>query len=641
VAAEAPGVAPELTIADPGSHNRSGPAERFWGRAAFVPDWSRGEEIDAVASADFLARYWPQLRPSRYERNPNAPVAADPHAVRVFRTDYWDSLSPSYRLAKNSGFEGTVKLYAAQGESEPFALGIRSDARSRRVSVTATDFAHGDVLLNAGNVSNRLMLSYSAREAPGNKSTEMLEKPMVLLKPPGNEWAFPPATTMSYIVDFHVPATQPPGDYRGEIAVAADGIIIKQIPVSLTVLPFRLLTNNFHAGAFGTTYDIWAGGFSGYTEEMIEMDSRYGFNLAGGFFNKGAEIPFVREPRDQLSIDEADPKFAKFDHTMKLLRRYGMGDVAFWNWGATGKVQQFDNVLKQAGYPGIATNAGKRGFAKICAALKRAERRHNWPEFVINPFDEALKDQDGTRAVIEATAFVQEVSPATRLYMTEWRPGYTRLYQSSGAVLKGGKRPREREMRALKARSEAPRLNFAVIGSNTLSAEARQLQNELGGELWHYGGASQLDATARMAYGFIPWIVHAEAALIWANYKGDFLGNGWTLHFAMPLDPRGRQNGNTRGPIIPSVRAVAVREGIDDRKYIETLRYHATIRSSADDLRFLEALGERANKLLANTDNVGGIENVTARFSEQPEIEKIRAELRARIVRLVSRNRGD
>ncbi len=615
--------------------------QRFWGRAAFVPDWGRGEEIDAVASADFLARYWPQLRPSRYERNPDAARAADLHAVRVFRTDYWDSLSPAYTPAKNSAIDGTIKLYAAQGESEPFALGIRSDAKSRRVSITATDFAHGDVLFNAGNVSNRLMLSYTAREAPGKKLTGMLEKPMVLLKPPGNEWAFPPATTMSYIVDFHVPETQPPGDYRGEIAVAADGIIIERIPVSLTVLPFRLLTNNFHAGAFGTTYDIWAGGFSGYTEEMIEMDSRYGFNLAGGFFNKGAEIPFVREPGGQLTINESDPKFTKFDHTMTLLRRYGMGDVAFWNWGATGNVQQFNNVLKQAGYPGIATSAGKRGFAAICAALKRAERRYNWPEFVINPFDEALKDQDGTRAVIEATPFVRKASPATRLYMTEWRPGYTRLYQSSGAVLKGHKRPREREMAALKARNEAPRFNFAVIGSNTLSVEARQLQSKLGGELWHYGGASQLNAAARMAYGFTPWIVHADAALIWANYKGDFLGNGWTLHFAMPLDPQGRQNGNTRGPIIPSVRAVAVREGIDDRKYIETLRYHATIRRSADDFRFLETLGERARKLLANANHVGGIENVTARFSKQPEMEKIRAEVRERIVRLVSRDRGD
>ena len=74
----------------------------------------------------------------------------------------------------------------------------------------------------------------------------------------------------------------------------------------------------------------------------------------------------------------------------------------------------------------------------MCRAIKEAERRYQWPELVINPFDEALMDQDATRSVIEAMSFVHVASPDTRIYMTEWREHYTRLYQSSGRTLREG-----------------------------------------------------------------------------------------------------------------------------------------------------------------------------------------------------------
>lgn len=609
---------------------------RFHGREAFVPDWRRGDALDEVASARFLAHYWPQLRPQRYT---DPRVAHPEHAadsVRVFPAHYWQAVEPDHAPGPHDRFESPIALFAARGESEPVTIGVRTEGAGHVISLTTTAFAGTAGRLDAAAVTNRLMLAYPARQDPGRRPTEIVEKPMVLLKPPANRWTFPAATAMAYVVDFHIPLDQAAGEYRGDILVTVDGEELERVPVSLTVLPFSLKTNDFHAGAFGVTYDIWAGGFSGYTEEMIEMDSRYGFNLAGGFFNKGNEVPFVRTENGDVRIDESSAKFRKFDATMKLLRRYGMGDVAFWNWGASGNVKQFNNVLAKAGFPGIETERGKRGFGALCAALKDAEQRHGWPEFVVNPFDEALKDQDATRAIIAAVPEVRRQSPTTRLYMTEWREGYTRLYQSSGVSLRGSQRPREPEMRMLAATGEAPRLNFHVIGANTLSLAAARLQRRLGAELWHYGGASHHNAQARLAYGFIPWIVRADASLIWANYKGDLRGNGWTLHYAMPLDPDGRKHRDTRGPVIPSVRAIAVREGIDDRKYIETLRYYATRYRSEPDLRYLDTLGRAARKLLSDIRGVGGLDNVEAKVARGSGMITLRRELRERILRLLA-----
>lgn len=605
-------------------------AERFWGRDAHVPDWPRGEEIDARASSHFLKHYWPKLRPEHARPAAAVPADSSVDEVRVFRTDYWHPIHPDTTVEPGGVIEPVV-LHAARGESEPFALGIRVVGRSRTVSLEPTAFSSAGKLLPLTSVSNRLMLPYPARAEPGHRPADMVEQQMVLLKPPENRWVFPANTTMVYVIDFHVPRQQPHGRYFGEIAVMVDDIEVEKIRVSLNILPFNLKTNGFHAGAFGTTYDIWSGGFTGYTEEMMEMDSRYGFNLAGAFFNKGNEIPFVRHSDGSVDVDPADPKFHRFNATMRGLKHFGMGDVAFWNWGASGNVKQFNRVLRAAGFAGIAEPEGKRGFAAICAALKRAEGEYGWPEFVLNPYDEALKDQDATREIIAAVPYVRRASPTTRLYMTEWREGYARLYQSSGTMLSGSQRPRGKETALLKASGEQARLNFDVIGANTLSRAAADLQHRLGGELWHYGGASRLGANARLLYGFVPWIVRAESALMWANYKGDLQGSGWTLHFAMPLDPDGRRNRNTRGPVIPSVQAVAVREGIDDRKYIETLRYYAAVHDSAADLRYLESLAHRVRGLLTNTNRVGGLDNMEASTARASSMARLRAEIRERI----------
>ncbi len=608
---------------------------RFWGRDVFEPDWIQGDEIDLLASTHFLTEYWPNFSGSdTAEANPKSEHYAH-QDVHIFPTKYWKTVSTDYIPPSDLRHADPVKMVAAQGESEPIAIGVRSNNRPHTISIIHSDFTGPTGTLSAKHVTNRLMLAYRAEISSRHTPYGTEVRPMVLLKTPNNQWLFPADHSMTYVVDFHVPSALPAGIYQGNVSVLADGIVLKDIATTLQVLPFRLKTNNFHAGAFGTTFNIWEGGFSGYTTEMMEMDSRYGFNLAGGFFNKGNEIPFRRRGDYEVIIDTKDPKFRKFNTTMRTMRRYGMGDVAFWNWGASGKVFQFNNVLKSAGFSGIETIDGKKGFAAICAALKAAEREHGWPEFVINPFDEALKDQDAVREIIAAVPYVRVGSPSTRLYMTEWRPGYSRLYQSSGHFLRGNKRPRKLEQIALFLSRETARLNFDVIGSNTLDDSARILQDSLGGELWHYGGANNLNAQARLTFGVIPWAIRAEAALMWANYKGDLNGKGWTLHFAMPLDPHGRRNRNTRGPIVPSVRAVAVREGIDDRRYIETLRYFATIGGSQKDLDYLKNLEKRARNLISNPNTVGGINNSEIVTNRESEMDEIRTEIQNRITALL------
>lgn len=465
----------------------------------------------------------------------------------------------------------------------------------------------------------------SAKPAVGGGKYRPAFRPMVLLKPPKGVWTFPPNWSMSYLLDVHVPRDQAPGLYKGTVTVKAGGKLVREFGLEIEVLPFKLKTNNFHAGAYGTTCGLWAGGFTGYYPEMIEMDARWGYNLAGAFFNKGQEIPFKKTADGGLEVDPDHPKFKVFNETMALLTRHGMGkgQVAFWCWGSSGSVAQFNNVLAAAGYPAIQTAEGKQGFALVCKAIKEAEKKYGWPEFVINPFDEALKNKAAAADVAAAMPLVQQLSPETRIYMTEWREGYTRTYQTFGAA------------------DGQPRLNFHVMGANTLSEAGRALQDSLGGEFWVYMMLQNVDPQGRFAQGFGPYIVRAETSLIWANY---FAGaplygldgsGGWTLHYLMPLNPGDKSS--TRGPVIASCRSPLARAGIDDRKYIETLKYYARKNKSADDLKYLDGLPARCRALAGDLKNIGGIDNVDAKVVNADGFQKIRIELRDRILKLVTK----
>ena len=606
---------------------------KHWGRKSFVPDWRAGDSADLAASQHFLAHWASTLNevPEINADDHNSPVD-----VSMTHVPHWSSISPFVDQDDIRQRQISTNKFAALGESEPFAFAIKNSGAAVTLSISLENWQKDGRDVSDLPASLRLMLPYRARAKAGKRESQLTVKPMLLLADPNNTWTFPRAYTMVVVADVHVNPDSQPGRYSASLIARSNEQVVAKHIIKLEVLPFGLRVNNFHAGAFGTTYDIWEGGFRGYYPEMIEMDSRYGFNIAGGFFNKGNELPFYRDPNGRLLIDRANARFRKFDRTMHTLRAYGMGDVLFWNWGGSGKYRQFQNVLKAGGITaGFETTTGKKEFAAMLRAIKDVEKARGWPEIVINPYDEALKDQQATKEIIASIPYIQQLSPDTRLYMTEWRSGYTRHYQSTGEQLTGVQRPRKAEYRQLVRSGDGPRANFAVIGSNILDLKARAIQDKLGGEYWNYTGAWSASATTQFGLGFRAWAARSETVLIWANYKGDFNNQGWTVHHPMPLDANGRKNRNTRGPVLAGVQAYAVREGIDDRKYIETLRFHAWRTGSTEDWRYLNMLSKHAMLMLKNRKHIGGLDNVPGQIMDNADLATLRADLKERILKLI------
>ncbi len=206
------------------------------------------------------------------------------------------------------------------------------------------------------------------------------------------------------------------------------------------------------------------------------------------------------------------------------------------------------------------------------------------------------------------------------------------LMKRSGNTLAGKGRPRGKEIAALRHRGEPPMFNYHVIGANILDPNSRKIMDAFGGEYWHYFTLKHLDARARLVYGLQPWAVQAEAALMWANWKGDLMGNGWTMHYALPDNPAKR---GSRGLYIASARAIPMREGINDRKYLETLRYYAMTRQSQADLAYLATLSDRCRKLLGNVAQMGGVENIETTVNDSSQMQAVRVEVKERILQLL------
>ncbi|MFH0939806.1 MAG: hypothetical protein V1899_11100 [Planctomycetota bacterium] len=617
--------------------------KKFFGRESFIPDWRKAEAIDDVATKRFLERYWSKYKGVHDVGNqggvPDWVTDKEKAAgVLIWPVDYDQETLPKTIPTADLCKLQTMGLYAAQGESEPFAIAVRALDKEAEVSIETSDLI-GPGKIEKADITNRLCLAF---EFAFKKNQKQLQ-PVIMLKTPENKWKFPPNYTMVYWVDVHVPAEAKPGKYTGQIIVKANGKEAKTIRMEMDVLPFRLKANNYRAGTFNVTFGLWAGGFTGFYEPLMEIDSRYGYNIAGGFYNKGQEIPF-KGKFETLEVDETHEKFKKFDERMKGLKKYGMGDVLFWNWGASVSgggdkgVAQFNNILQAANSPGIATPEGKKGFAHTLRAIKAGEKKYGWPDMVIGPFDEALGNQDATKEVIAAMPYVHAISPESRVYMTEWHVGYTRLYQSEGETLSGKKRPGDSpggaEYKALAGKK--PVYNFAVIGANKFDEEARAIQTQFNGEYWNYGIATKGDVQARFIQGFQTWITKHDTSLLWAGYFAlSFdVDGGWTTHIPMPDNVGDTKH--TQGPILASVKGAIGRESIDDRKYLETLRFYATEKKSQPDLDWLEKeLSVRCKAMSTGLDKAGGIANIDVFLTNAKEMPKLRLEIRDRILKLI------
>ncbi len=372
-------------------------------------------------------------------------------------------------------------------------------------------------------------------------------------------------------------------------------------------------------------------------------------------FDRPGKIPNFDEQAMETIHFQQDEAFQQFDAGMQRLKRYGfVGPITWFSAGKTPQAwdvrvvaHRFGQTYSQAGWtwqPEVTeTNSNHRWYlanAAIAKTFSEAIETYGWPEVVWCPRDESL-DAHGTSGRAAAN-MIGEMMPYIRHYATDARI-YSVVWQTQEDNWKGMWQAGVLQKYAQKTDSEGKSVPsskygpYHVISTNCPNDLDREITWDADGEYWLYTFITSTVRSFvdnRFFFGF--WGARHYAAVFY-NYADDSVPQNlqldqdirnsvWltghrngleTLNFYLSQ----KADGRSIDCALASHAMLACREGIQDRKYVETLRVFAYKHNSRKDIEFLKNLPQKI-ETIEHSHNA---------------LEQLRLEIAMRIKALVTR----
>jgi len=406
------------------------------------------------------------------------------------------------------------------------------------------------------------------------------------------------------------PTATTPGTYQGQIKITAKEAAVT-LPLQVEVLPFRLLSMQEAGLRMGACI---RGLLPAHELDILR---EHNFNMLNIWFP--GVSPQMSKQGDTIALD-----FSLLDEWMATAKARGMesmvwflgGDPQGYPWTLSierelyrvmyGTAEPyFDMVAKEKGtIPAVV----KPLYAKWIREVWHHAQEHGWPELIFTPFDEPAKwsqDRGGAGSWIrshfeEACGLVHQAAPGAKVYGS--------IHHAHGIVF-------------------LPVIDIFCTNAIDEDEHLGEKVRRTGKEFWQYrggtGGAAGHPDQARSIFGFFFNAYDSRGHLVWAyNWGARFdttQGANWLMAWHTPFD-------TIRTPFYEGIR-----EGLDDRRYVETLKRLAQERG-VDITAFLAALDAEAKQLGAPaSQRVGGDFWSRARTSRQLDrlrqrvIEKILA----------------
>jgi len=108
--------------------------------------------------------------------------------------------------------------------------------------------------------------------------------------------------------------------------------------------------------------------------------------------------------------------------------------------------------------------------------------------------------------------------------------------------------------------------------------------------------------------------------------KSQWITGQFTTNYYLSKDPA---KADTIDYALASHTMLGIREGITDRKYVETLRQYAHAKGSKENIEFLKGLGARIDEL--GSAGKGGVDDFTAELKSEGAMQQLRREIARRI----------
>jgi|GEM_PF-1617930 len=508
----------------------------------------------ARAPKKFKAR---DMTPSLAEANA---AARKEKAPAVFVNNYLERGYPT-SLPKPGQKDGAIEIFAASGEYEPATFSVR--AGDKAVKSVSAELA-GDLKSESGAVIPKKQVEIRVVEIWKRwlTSRKFIHTERFLLKQ--NRVDIPSHTTQRFWATVHVPAEAKAGTYKTNIVIRTGDAVLRNLPYRLEVLPFKLQPTDdmayfMYLPNWGIPKKLHT---QEYLRKVFEDMKAHGMTTSTLYLFPWGNIDGKR----QFTFD------APGEHGQFAIRP------------ALAALKE--SGLQQADIPAIWVGADLVGPSDWKKVLDEA-RKMNWPELLLY-----LQDEPGNE---------ERIANAKRLFK-RWEdfkvqyPEYQTIKTTTAMGTAG--------IKALGERYDIWIADAGTAGKDKLPRTAKSM----GKKLWTYDcSTAQIDAeTSRYYYGYWSWIAGVKGCANWAyadwqNTAGildwDYIGKNLDKMelpycFVYP---------SPDGPV-PSIAWEAIREGIDDRRYISTLTKliekakaagHQT--SGKEAKEFLQKLRDRLN----------------------------------------------
>lgn len=438
----------------------------------------------------------------------------------------------------------------APGEYEPATLALTGLRHLTNVQASLPGelrSASGQVLpaasVSVGVVS--LMKRYLTNSAPLQRGQCYERRPLLIY--PNQPFPVRSRETRQVWLTVHAPADQPPGLYRGEILLTADGGGSCTVPFDVRVLPLKLAeaapTYGMYYGHTEQPKDYQTEDF--YRRCMTDLQA-HGMNSTSLYVN-----PERKRADGTWEIDlERDSNRYSLTHQMRLLSETGMASPTH------------PQLLLAADVTGTFFKEDK-----TIAAVEAMRRERRWPELLFYLVDEPSPGQQGM--VAKLNNLVHRV-PGVRTTTALAGPGELADFYD---------------------------VWIASTSSESLADTIRQARDKQK-ELWAYNcqwNGTQ-PANDRYFCGYYMWVTGIRGNWQWCYTEGvsgssrltdevkwanPYYEEPWYVNYVLPT-PEGN---------LPTLGLEARREGIDDYRYLQTLR--AALDAAPPAKRAVAAAAER------------------------------------------------